>query len=161
MTCPSRRTDTTLLLDYAMGRLTPAQSALVAHHASECDDCATALVEYSSVSDALDLWKAPPVSTQFNRRLWERIESAARAPWYAQVADWFRSRSLKPGIPVAATALLIAAGFLLDHHSGAVIPATSRVSAAEADQAERTLDDLQLLRQFDAAVAAPRAARSM
>jgi len=58
---------------------------------------------------------------------------------------------------------------LLDHPSGMnTPPATARVSATEADQAERTLDDLQLLRQFDAAVGgdvrgkpAPRPARPM
>jgi anti-sigma factor RsiW len=162
MTCPSRRSDTTLLLDYASGRLALAQSTIVAEHASECDDCAAALLEYSSVSEALDIWEAPPVSTHFNRRLWDRIESAASAPLYVRVADWFRFHSLKPAIPVAAAALVIAAGFLLDHPSNMGNPgATSRVSATEADQAERTLDDLQLLRQFDAAVAAPGPARAM
>jgi anti-sigma factor RsiW len=162
MTCPSRRTDNTLLLDYASGRLPGAQAADVARHANECDECAAALLEYSSVSEALDLWEAPPVSAHFNRRLWDRIESAASAPLYVRVADWLRFHSLKPAIPVAAAALAIAAGFLLDHTSTAnKPPATNRVSATEADQAERTLDDLQLLRQFDAAVAAPRPARPM
>jgi len=162
MTCPSRRSDGTLLLDYALGRLAPQQSAMVAEHASECDDCAAALLEYSSVSDALELWEAPPVSAHFNRRLRGRIESAAPAQWYARVAEGFRFRSLKTAIPVAAAALVIVAGFLFDHPSGMVSPAVpGRVSAAEADQAERTLDDLQLIRQFDAAVATPGTARAM
>lgn len=162
MICPSRRKDTTLLLDHASGRLAPAQSAPVAQHVSECDDCAAALLEYSSVSDALDMWEAPAISTHFNRRLWERIEAAASAPWHVRVADWFRFHSLKPAIPVAAAALVIAAGFWFDHPSGVSHPAaTSHVTATEADQAERTLDDLQLLRQFDAAVAAPGSARPM
>lgn len=162
MTCPCRGGDAVLLLDYALGRLAPAQAATVGEHARECEDCALALVEYSSVSDALDLWEAPAVSTRFNRQLWERIERAASAPWYSRMADWLRLISVKSAIPVAAMAVVIAAGFLLDHPSGAVHPAaTSHVSAAEADQAERTLDDLQLLRQFDAAVAAPGPARSM
>lgn len=170
MTCPSRRGDMiknappapTLLLDYALGRLSGAQASAVAQHANECDDCAAALLEYSSVSDALDMWEAPPVSTHFNRRLWDRIESAASAPFHVRVADWFRFHSLKPAIPVAAVALVFAAGFLLDHASTMNKPsATSGVSATEAEQAERTLDDLQLLRQFDAAVAAPHPARPM
>src|SRR5579884_1823451 len=82
MTCPSRRSDNTLLLDYALGRLAPEQSSMITQHASECDDCAAALLEYSAVSGALDLWEAPPVSPHFNPRLWERIESAASTPWY-------------------------------------------------------------------------------
>jgi hypothetical protein len=40
-------------------------------------------------------------------------------------------------------------------------PTTGGVSAVEADQAERTLDDLQLISQFDAAVDAPRPARRL
>ena len=160
--CPSRRKETTLFLDYASGRLSAAEAAVVAQHANECDDCAAALLEYSSVSDALDFWDAPPVSPQFNRRLWDRIEAAADAPFYVRVVDWFRFHSLKPAIPVAAAALIIAVGFLFDHPSGIKNPpANNRVSATEADQAERALDDLQLLRQLDAAVAAPRPARPM
>ncbi len=162
MICPTRRTDPAMLLEYALGRLGPQESGMVARHASECDDCAAALLEYSSVSDALDLWEAPPVSMHFNRQLWERVERAASASWYARVAQWFRLHSLKPAIPLTAMALVIAVGFLLDHPSEMVHPSpTTRVSAAEADQAERTLDDLQLLRQFDAAVAAPRAPKAM
>ena len=162
MTCPSRRGDTTLLLDYAFGRLARGQAALVAQHASECDDCAAALVEYSSVSDALDLWEAPTVSTQFNRRLWDRIERTAAAPSYTRAAEWFRPRSLKPAIPVAAAALVFAAVFFFDHSARmAKEPTTGGVSAVEADQAERTLDDLQLISQFDAAVDAPRPARRL
>lgn len=162
MICPSRRSDTTLLVDYALGRLAPAQSAMVAAHASECDDCAAALLEYSSVSDALDIWEAPSVPGHFDQQLWNRIELAASAAWYVRAAEWFRFHSLKPAIPVAAVALVIAAGFLFDHPSALSSPAvTSHVTPAEADQAERALDDLQLLRQFDAAVATPGAARSM
>jgi anti-sigma factor RsiW len=162
MICPSRRGDTTLLLDYAMGRLAPAEYAAVAGHANGCDDCAAALVEYSSVSDALDAWEAPPLSAHFNPRLWERIERAASAPWYGRSAESVRFQWLKPAVSLAAAALVIAAGFLLDHRSSVSgAAATSRVSATEADQAERTLDDLQLLRQFDVAVAAPGSARSM
>ena len=64
--------------------------------------------------------------------------------------------------PLWTVALVMAAGFLFDHPYALSSPAaTSHVTPAEADQAERALDDLQLLRQFDAAVATPGAARSM
>ena len=162
MTCPSRRGDTTLLLDYAFGRLARGQAALLAQHASECSDCAATLVEYSSISGALDLWEAPAISTQFNRRLWDRIERAASVTWYMRAAEWFRPRSLKPAIPVAAAALVFAAVFFFDRTVRmANTPTTGGVTAIEADQAERTLDDLQLISQFDAAVDAPRPARRL
>jgi hypothetical protein len=79
-----------------------------------------------------------------------------------RAAEWFRLPSLKPAIPVAAAALVFAAVFFFDHTVRmANTPTTGGVSAVEADQAERTLDDLQLISQFDADVDAPRPARRL
>ena len=73
--------------------------------------------------------------------------------------DSLRIANWKPAIPVAAAALLVAAGFMMDHPGSlanrpAGAPGAAsvvNVSATEADQVEQTLDDIQLLHQFEAA----------
>ena len=62
-------------------------------------------------------------------------------------ADW------KPVFPLAVAVVVITAGFLLDHPGDRAD--VRGVSVKEADQVEQTLDDIQLLHQFDS-VATPR-----
>ena len=93
------------------------------------------------------LWEPAPVSLDFNRRLWQRIDAAASAPWYKGLAEALRFANWKPVIPLTAAALVMAAGFLLDHPRNG--NQAQGVSVTEADQVEQTLDDIQLLRQFD------------
>jgi hypothetical protein len=138
MTCPLQTGETDLLLDYAAGRL-PAQE--IAQHMAHCLACTQFLTEQAAVWKALDEWEPAPVSMDFNRRLWQRIDAAAAIPWYKNFgAIW------KPAIPLTAAMVVIAAGFLLDH-PGARQPG---VTLQEANQVEQTLDDIQLLDQLDA-----------
>jgi hypothetical protein len=115
--------------------------------------CSAFLVDQAAVWSALDAWEPVPASMDFNRRLWQRIDAAATAPWYRTLVDSLRFGGWKPVFPLAAAILVIAGGFLLDHPGGApsVAPPTVQgVSFSEADQLEQTLDDIQLLRQLDA-----------
>lgn len=156
MTCPLQSEQTDLLLDYSAGRLgdrgTDARGtdivAQLEQHMETCPDCASFRKEQTAVWDALDLWEPEPVSLDFNRRLWQRIDTAAAAPWYIGLAESLRFANWKPAIPLTAAILTIAAGFLLDH-PGARNPAAG-ISVKEADQVEQTLDDIQLLHQLDA-----------
>ena len=60
-------------------------------------------------------------------------------------------------MPLAAAALMIVAGFMLDHPGSRPVtkgvPAAGTVSITDAMQVEQTLDDIQLLRQFDPSAA--------
>lgn len=153
MRCPLEREETQdVLLDYSAGRLNPARAATLEAHMEECAACNSFRMEQSAVWDALDVWEPAPASMDFNRRLWQRIDAAANAPWYRTLADSLRFGGWKPAIPVALAVLAIAGGFLLDHPSGSTAtPAVQPVSFTEADQLEQTLDDMQLLRQLDSA----------
>jgi len=146
------------LIEYAAGRLDAAKAAALDVHVGNCVACHAFVQQQAEVWDALDAWEPTPVSMDFNRRLWQRIDAAARSPWYRNLAGALRGANWKPVFPLAAAVLVIAGGFLLDHRGG---PASSAsvpgVSVIEADQLEQTLDDIQLLRQLDA-VATPNAA---
>jgi anti-sigma factor RsiW len=144
MTCPLQTEETDLLLDYSAGRLDSARAAALARHMEACQACAQFLTEQTAVWKALDEWEPAPVSMDFNRRLWQRIDAAAAVPWYKNLgAIW------KPAIPLTAAIAVIAAGFLLDH-PGARPTHVPSVTVQEANQVEQTLDDIQLLDQLDA-----------
>ncbi|HEX4133513.1 MAG TPA: hypothetical protein VHY84_02730 [Bryobacteraceae bacterium] len=155
MNCPLQTEETDLLLDYSAGRLDAARAAALTQHMEQCAACAAFRTEQTAVWNALDLWEPAPVSMDFNRRLWQRIDAAAAAPWYQSLRDSLRFTNWKPAIPLAAAVIVIAAGFLLDHpgqQARTPEPGVSvtNVSLREADQVEQTLDDIQLLQQLDA-----------
>jgi anti-sigma factor RsiW len=152
MTCPLHTEETELLLDYSAGRLDAARTATLAHHMETCPDCASFRMEQKAVWDALDAWEPAPVSMDFNRRLWQRIDAAAGAPWYSSLAESFRFANWKPVVPLTAAILVIAAGFVLDHPGAR--NSVPGVSVKEASQVEQTLDDIQLLDQLDAVMPA-------
>jgi hypothetical protein len=153
MNCPLKRVETTdLLLEYSARRLDASRAAALGRHVEACAECSAFLAGQRAVWDALDEWEAPPVSMDFNRRLWQRIDRAAELPWYRGLFEALRTANWKPVFPMAAAVLVIAGGFLLDHRGErAVTPnaATPGVSIIEADQLDQTLDDIQLLRQLD------------
>lgn len=153
MNCPLGSEETRdLLIDYSAGRLDTAAAAALDRHVENCADCGAFLREQAAVWNALDAWEPAPVSIDFNRRLWLRIDDAANAPWYRLLADSLRFANWKPAFPLALAVLAIAGGFLLDHQrrNAPASPATVQgVSFTEADQLEQTLDDIQLLRQLD------------
>jgi anti-sigma factor RsiW len=169
MNCPLLSDQTAdILLDYSAGRLNPARAILLEKHMDNCDRCTAFRLAQTEVWATLDAWEPEPVSVEFNRALWQKIDREVHAPWYRKLADQLRFGAWKPAFPLAAAALVIAAGFAFDHHGGgaskltssspsnfpsnqSVNPGVTSASLSEADQVEKTLDDLQLLRQLDAA----------
>jgi anti-sigma factor RsiW len=153
MNCPLQSEDTlNLLLDYSAGRLDTARTVALERHMHACSGCAEFRLRQTALWEALDAWEPEPVSMSFNRSLWQKIEAAAAAPWYRRLADALRFGAWKPAFPLAAAAVLIVAGFVYDHRNTETLaPSVSGVSVSEAEQVEKTLDDIQLLRQFDAA----------
>jgi hypothetical protein len=110
------------------------------------------------VWEALDAREPMPVSIDFNRRLWQKIDAMESAPWYERLAESMRMAHWKPAFTLALATLIVAAGFMLDHPGGRAPVAGGSsgadVSATEAEQVEQTLEDLQLLHQFDSATGA-------
>lgn len=152
MNCPLETSKTEMLLDYSAGRLDGLRKAALELHMERCAKCAAFCIEQQAVWDALDVWEPEPVSQDFNRRLWQRIDRAAQTPWHSRLLDPLRHANWRPAIPITAAILTIAGGFLLDHPGRTkAVPGTTvnGVSVSEADQVEQSLDDVQLLRQLD------------
>ena len=97
-----------------------------------------------SVDEMLDLWDAPAVSADFDRRLYRRIEERAR--WWDFL---FRPQRL---VPVAAAAgLVIAAGLWVGGPGTPAlnVPRTAAVDVLPADQADQALQEMEMMQEFN------------
>lgn len=154
-----------LLLDYCNRTLEPELRAAFEQHLAVCAACRAFADSQTAVWNALDAFEALPVTDDFDRRLWARIEQQERAPWWSRAWDWMTAGGTarwRPLAPVAA-ALLLAVGLYWDGRwPGAAAPVTVAGKAAETvdlDQVETTLEDVEMLRQLG--VTEPAAQQSM
>lgn len=126
----------------------------VAAHLLTCEPCRQALAHHSSVWMMLDSWTVPNVSLGFNRELFAKIDAVEAEPWYARFTSQVKAMFSQPLLALAVAAVVIFGGFILDHPAGTTSGGSARsaaiqVSNTEAEQVEKTLDDLEMLRQFD------------
>ncbi len=157
MNCPIENENADVLLAYCARKLDADTAAILERHMLVCPECARLRDGQQAVWNALDSWEAPPVSADFDRRLYERIEAGDAPSWHRRGWDYIRKTFgpivWRPAFPLAAAGVLVVAGFLLDHRPGAAVvkpsPPEIRVSLTEADQVEKTLEDMEMLRQFD------------
>ena len=141
MNCPIKtRENREWLVEYSAGRLDRERTPLLERHVEACPACARFVEEQRIVWNALGQWETPDVSADFNRRLYQKIDQAQPSPWLR--------RFWRPLVPVVAMCLLIVAGVILHTPTVAVNPVHSRVESVEPEQVERTLDDLQMLREM-------------
>jgi hypothetical protein len=101
---------------------------------------------------ALDEWKAPPPSEDFDRRLYKRIQAEERgAGWLASLWPW-RPR---PVFALAAASVMALAVALVHAPGPAVAPRppVQQAEMVDADRLERALDDMEMLEQLSAAPA--------
>jgi|SRR5579863_6400035 len=150
MDCPIRTQENTdWLLEYSTGRLDRERAALMAQHVETCQECAHFVEGQQRVWNALSQWEVDPVAAGFDRRLYRAIE--------AQPVSWkdrlFRPLQplWRPVVPLAAACLLIVVGVVLHAPQATVTTAPSQaaVEKNEAEQVERTLDDMQMLRELE------------
>ena len=147
MNCPTKTQENKeWLLEYSAGRLDRERTAMVERHLEACPACAQFVEQQCVVWDALSQWESPDLSADFNRRLYQRIDRAQPSSWVGRFLRPF----WRPMVPVAAACLLIVAGIALHTPTAALNRDTSRarVESVEPEQVERTLDDLQMLREL-------------
>lgn len=145
MNCPIKTQENReWLLEYSAGRLDRELTAMVERHVEACPACARFVEEQRVVWDALSQWESPDLSADFNRRLYHRIDQVQPSSWVERLLRPF----WRPMVPVAATCLLIVAGVALHTPTAGLNPARAHVESVEPEQVERTLDDLQMLREL-------------
>lgn len=151
MNCPTGTQEgSALLLAYSSRKLDAQAAVLLDRHLESCTACSGFVRGQSAVWNALDLWEAPPVSVDFNRRLYQRIEQ--RVSWWDMLIRPFRP-AFGYALPIAAAAgVVLMAGLLLDRPSAGPIVAGTQSAQAEAlqpDQMEHALAEVEMLDQVN------------
>jgi len=151
MNCLSEDRNPEMLVAYAAGALDPETARALERHLAGCAACRSMAADQIAVWKALDAWEAPAVSPDFDRRLYRRIDQGVRLSWWERLTRPFRPMPLRQALPLTASAgLLLMAGLLLQHPRP-IAPVDRHSEVVRANQVERTLDDLDLLRQFGTA----------
>jgi anti-sigma factor RsiW len=152
MNCPIESRNPEMLVAYAAGALDRDAARALELHMAGCAACLSMAADQRAVWKALDDWETPEVSPDFNRRLYRQIDEGLPLSWWERLARQFRAMPLRQALPLTATAgLLLMAGLILQHPSPLVPRPAAHGQIVRAEQVEKTLDDLELLHQFDTA----------
>lgn len=156
MKCPiETKENGELLLSYSARRLDPASVTELEAHMASCAACREFRDSQGALWETLDQWEARPVSLDFDRRLYRKIEEQQQVGWWSRIFGPSRPMFLRPALPLAATAcLLLVVGLIIDTPERRA-PVAEGPQVHEVEQVERTLDDMEMLRQFN--LAAPSA----
>ena len=151
MICPMENPEgSALLLTYSSGRVGGDERLWLASHLESCPACRDFVRGQSAVWDALDLWEAAPVSPDFDRRLYQRIEQ--EVSWLDMLLRPFRP-AFRHALPLAAAAgVVLMAAVLLDRPSAVPVasePPAAQVETLQPDQVEHALAEVEMLDQFN------------
>jgi anti-sigma factor RsiW len=150
MRCPIEAPETAeLLLDYCARALSPEASSMLERHLEICPACREFTQGQQALWGALDQWEAAPVSMDFDRRLYRRIEQ--RSSWVDRFARPLHALLAFRALPaLAAVVVVVAAGVMLQHHPNASPPVRQDTAFIEgkAEQAEQALDAMEMLSEF-------------
>jgi anti-sigma factor RsiW len=152
MRCPIENHESAeLLLAYTARTLSAETTAALEQHIAVCPACREFAAHQKAVWEALDTWDAAPVSADFDRRLYQRIER--EVSWWDLLVRPFRPITLVRSLPIAAAAgILIMAGIMLQRpaemtpiETGVQLEA---VQSVQPEQVEHALADMELLGEF-------------
>lgn len=160
MTCPLQTDNADVLLDYCARSLDPERKAMLETHMEHCEDCREMARVQTEVWSAMDLYDAEPVSPDFDRKLYARIEKLDEIPlwerYWAPVREYLQGQpAWKPVLSVAAASAVVAVVFVVNGDMPQPVSQPAAViDVRDVEQAERALEDIEMLRQFEAAVPA-------
>lgn len=163
MNCPTATGKYGIVIDYCARGGEARASELFKLHLADCQDCGKVVAAQRAAWAALDSFDGVAVSADFDRRLYARIqaEEAGRSAF----AKWLRSWTARwspfnwrPMVPAAAMGAAIVAALMLQPslQTPSVRPLAppvelqAQAQSIDADQVERALDDLDMLKQLGA-----------
>ena len=153
----AERAEILLAAGCGVGELSGVQAA----HVRLCGSCSEACARQAALWKTLGDWTLPEISSNFNRDLYAKIDLLSQQSWVDRIASRMRTWLAQPALAVATVALVLTAGFVFDHSAGkAHLPAVV-VSTTEAEQVEKTLEDMEMLRLFDVNADDKEAAKSL
>ena len=155
MTCPLQTDNADVLLDYCARSLDAERTAMLETHMKSCAECREMAAAQSEVWAAMDAYEAEPISADFDRKLYARIEEIDRVPawerFWAPIREYLHGQpAWKPVLSIAAASavLLVVIAVKNDIPQPTVEPASAIVDVNDVEQAEPVLEDLEMLKQF-------------
>jgi anti-sigma factor RsiW len=152
MNCPLESRNPEMLVAFAAGELDREAADAVGRHLETCSACRELAAAQNDVWNALDLWEAPPVSADFDRRLYQRIQEQAQPSWWERVRALLLPMPIRHAMPLAAAACLLLMATFIVQNPRSHAPLQPTVEAVHVDQVENALDDMDMLSQFNATV---------
>jgi anti-sigma factor RsiW len=158
------REGTELLLGYVSGSVDTQTSAELEGHIEACLKCEKFVHEQKAVWDALDAFEPEPVSADFNRRLYQRIEQPVT--WRDRVSGFWQTVRYWNGLPVAGAAMaaaLLVGGIVWQMPSNHVRPsekAAVQAGVIQPQQLQDALGDMEMLRDLNSVMRADSSAPS-
>ena len=151
MKCPiEARENAEFLLAYCTRKLDVERTATLERHMEICPACREFASGQRAVWEALDAWEAAPVTLDFDRRLYRRIDR--EVSWWQLLMRPVRPALVRQGLPIAAAAcVLVMAGVLLERPASAppvAQPQSAQVEAIQPDQVDHALDAMHMLGEF-------------
>jgi len=149
MNCPMEaREGPETLLEYTAGRLEARAAAEMEAHIESCARCREFARGQQAVWQALEAWEAEPVSMDFDRRLFARIEQTPVSWWTRLMGP-----VMHHAMPIAAAAgVMVFAGLMLQRPAiepVAPVQESAQVETLGPEQVETALDDMEMLRDFN------------
>lgn len=163
--CPIRTNQEELLIDYCAGALDGERQATLIEHTARCAYCAAFVREQMVVWGALDGWRPESISSDFDARLAKRLAAESAAPPVDLVRGvrpgWLRRPRAILGIAAGLAAAVVL--YFQVAPSPEANPSTAAMAeaAGELEQAERLLEDLEMLRSLEASAEGPGGSESL
>jgi anti-sigma factor RsiW len=151
MKCPLETWEERDLVAYASGALEGGDAERLDAHLESCSACREFVREQRAVWDALDGWEAPPVTADFDRRLFGRIEGEV-SWWQRTLGRMGFPLVYRALLPVTAVACLVVVGVLLERPSPPIVrpqPTAQVVEGLQPKQVVDALDEMEVLDQFN------------
>jgi len=152
MKCPlETRENREILVAYSSRALNGGDTERLEAHLQSCSACREFVREQRAVWEALDGWEAAPVSTDFDRRLFARIEG--ETSWWQRMTGPLGFQLVyRALLPVTAVACLVVVGVLLERPSPPIVrpqPTAQVVEGLQPKQVVDALDEMEVLDQFN------------
>lgn len=161
MQCPIRtKENPEVLIEYSSGRLTPAVAAMFQSHVESCADCRAFSKAQRAAWDALDSWEPMPITADFDRKLYARIDEYEKSGWWTKL--WHRSTwqsgSFGSAMPIATACVTLAVGVMLylplnNKPAMDLSAPQTKIESSDLDQIETTLEDIEMFKQLTPAAA--------
>src|SRR3954452_25298074 len=151
MHCPIQNPENAnILLDYCARKLSPEATGQLERHFEACPQCKPFALHQQQLWTALDEWETMPVSIDFDRKLYSRIEEfEARSWWRRLLGDRL---SWRPAVSFGVACAVLAVAFVINTPYRNLATDSrlqeSGKSDVEPEQVERALEDLEMLKQL-------------